>query len=103
MWIWCSNQEPFHMLLPLLHHMAPLDLNVTKTIIEEWNRSAANLNFIESYAVQFDINEPLNLTEIVLLTGMDGMVSCAHLCYALDYLTPGICSLVKFAAMEKLM
>ena len=50
-----------------------------------------------------DIDKPSNLTEIVSMIGMDGTASRARLRYPRDFLTPGICSLIKPAAMVNLM
>ena len=40
---------------------------------------------------------------MVSAIGMESMVTHAHLRHTQDYLTPGICSLIDPAAMEKLM
>ena len=40
---------------------------------------------------------------MVSVIGMESMVTHARLRYIRDYLTPGICSLIKPAAMEKMM
>ena len=54
-----------------------------------YNESA---NFIESFDVDFEINEPSNLTETVLLIGTEGSGVLARLLFSRDYLTPRICS-----------
>ena len=59
------------------------------------------VNFTESYAVHFHIYGPSNLTEMVSVIDMEGMVSCTHLRYTQDYLMWGICSLIKPATMKK--
>ena len=60
-------------------------------------------NFTESYVVNFHINEPSNLTEIVAVIGIEGMVSRTRFLYTRDYLMPGMCSVIKSTAMEKLL
>ena len=62
-----------------------------------------SFNFTQSYAVHIDINGPLNLTEMVPVIGMEGMVSHACLCYTQSHLTASICILIKPADMDKLM
>ena len=37
------------------------------------------------------------------MIGVESMVTCTGLRYTQDYLTPGLCSLIKPTAMEKLM
>ena len=60
-----------------------------------------NVDIIESYAVNFDINGWLNLTEMIKVISMEGMVSNAQLCYAQAYLMMrGKCSLIKPAVMK---
>ena len=71
------------------------------TTIKHVNHESAD--FIENHAVDFNINGRSNLIEMVQVIGMEGTVSCAHLGYTQDYLTPGICSLIEPNAMEKLM
>ena len=44
-----------------------------------------SVNFIETYIVYFDINEPSNLTEMVPVIGMGDIVS--HLCLFPDEIT----------------
>ena len=58
-----------------------------------------SVNFIESNAVHFDINGPLNCAEMVPVICM-GLR--AHLFCTWDYLMLGICSLIKPTARKKL-
>ena len=51
-----------------------------------------SVNLIESYAVYFDTKVPANLTEMVLVTGMESIVSRARLRYIQHWLASGICS-----------
>ena len=60
-------------------------------------------NLIECYDVAFDTNDWWNPFKTVPVIGMEGMVTRACLRYTWDYLTLGICSLFKLAAMEKLI
>ena len=109
----CSKREPFHALPPLLRLVVPLscarealphafnfgvfkyDKSNPTTIRYIYNESE-KLN--KSCDVAFDSNNWWNLTLIV-----ESLVTRAGLRYTRDYLTPGICSLIKPAAMEKLM
>ena len=59
-------------------------------------------NLIDSNDVAFDSNDRWN-QQAVPVIGMEGMVPRARLRYTRSYLTPGICSLIKHAVMEKLM
>ena len=56
--------------------------------------------FIESYAAHFDINGSFDPTPMAAVLLMEGMVSSNHLHYTQDYLTLGINSRIKPAAME---
>ena len=114
--IWCLKREPFHILLRLLRRMMALNdricrfkmpiikgygvyvpqPQVTKiwmfkcvksnstTKLHAYNESA---NYIGSYTVHFNINRPSNLTEMVPVIGMEGIVSHTCLCYSRDHLT----------------
>ena len=128
----CLKREPFHVLLPLLRHMVPLnDENCRLTIpvgkgrcarealphafnigVFEYGKSNPTTikhiynesdNFNESCHVAFDNNSCWNLPLTVPVIGVESMVTHAGLRYRRAYLTPGICSLIKHAAMGKLM
>ena len=62
-----------------------------------YNKSA---NFIESYAVHFNINGPSNFTRMVPVIGMKGVVSHPCFCDKRDFLMLNICS-IKSTAVEK--
>ena len=51
-------------------------------------------NLTESYAVHFDINGPLNVTEMVPVIGMGCMLARARLRCTRDYFATGICTLL---------
>ena len=70
------------------------------TKIKHIYNKSENLN--ESCDVAFDSSNWWNLSWTVPVIGVESMVTRAGLRYT-DYLTPGICSLIKPAAMEKLM
>ena len=128
----CSTREPFHALLPLLRHVVPLndgnchltipvvkgrcdrealphafDIGVFKygrsnhTTIKQSCNESENLN--GSCDVAFDSNNWWNLPYTVPVIGVESMVTRAGLRYTRDYLTTVICSLIKPAAMEKIM
>ena len=128
----CSKQEPFHLLLPLLRHVVPFkdgnccliipvvkgrcacevlphafNIGVFKycksnpTTIKHIYNESDNLN--KSCDVAFDSKNLWNLPLTVPMIGVESMVTHAGLRYTRDYLTPGICNLIKPAAMEKLM
>ena len=98
------------LLLPMLHHMVPHNdgnchptmpiikrqgacdplLETTKIRVVECSKSnSATMkhiynkaaNFIKTYVVHIGTSEPLNLTEMVPVISMGGMVSCACLHY----------------------
>ena len=125
----CSKREPFHVLLPLLRHVVPLDdgncrltIPVVKglcarealphafnigvfrygksnpTTIKHIYNESENLN--ESCDVAFDNNNRWNRPYRVPVIDKN-MVTRTGLRYTRDYLTPGICSLFKPAALEK--
>ena len=71
------------------------------TTIKHIYNESENLN--ESCDVVFDSNNWWNLPYTMPVIGVESMVKRAGLCYTRDYLTAGICSLIKPAAMEKLM
>ena len=58
-------------------------------------------NFIESYVVNFVVNEPTNLNEMVAAIDMEAILPRARLHYTRHYLMSGIGSLVKPVAMEE--
>ena len=53
--------------------------------------------------VSFHTNDCWNFLWMVPVIGMESMVKCARLRYTGGNLTPDICSLIKPAAIEKLM
>ena len=57
-------------------------------------------NVIASSNVDFYINGPSNLTEMVPPIGVEGTVSRTYFPYTRDHLTLGIGRLIKSAAME---
>ena len=75
-------------------------INNSATIIHIYNKSA---NIIESCNITFDTNDCWNFPKTVPVFGIESMVTRVCLCYMQDYLTPGICSLIKPTALEKLM
>ena len=124
--------SPFHALLPLLRHVVRLndgnchltipvvkgrcarevlphafDIGVFKygrsnhTTIKHIYNGSENLH--GSCDVAFDSNNWWNLPWTVPVIGVESMVTRAGLRYTRDYLTPGICRLIKPAAMEKMM
>ena len=126
----CSKREPFYVLLPSLRHIVPLNdgncrLTIpfvkgrcarealpdapyigvfeygkgNPTIIKHIYNESENLN--ESCDVAFDSNTWRNLPLSVPVIGVESMVTRTGLRYTRDYLTPGICSLMKSAAIEK--
>ena len=57
-------------------------LDAMKAGLLQWNMFTMNLRTLTKNPVfLFDINEPLILTEIVQVIGMEGMMSCACLRY----------------------
>ena len=100
-WLWCLKQEPSCVLLLLLHHMVSLNdgnCHLTMLVVKgfcahdpllyTFNIGVFNchkshttaikpvynesMDFIESYAVDFDINGWWNLIETVQVIGMEG-------------------------------
>ena len=61
------------------------------------------LQWIWDSCDNFDSRNWGNLPYMIPVIGMENMVTCASLSYTQDYLTPGICSLIKPTAVEKLM
>ena len=128
----CSKREPFHALLPLFRHVVALDDGNSRhtilvfkgrcarealphafkigmfkydksnsTTIKHIYNESENLN--ESCDVAFQSNDWWNLPWNVPVIGVETMVPRAGLRYTRDYLTPGICNLIKPTAIEKLM
>ena len=128
----CSKREPFHELLPLLRHVVPLNdencrltipvvkghcardalphifhigmfkfVEMISTTMEHIYKEYANI--IEDSNVAFDTNDCWNFQLMVPVIAIESMVTHAHPSYTRDFLTPGICSLIKPAAMVKLM
>ena len=85
---------------PLLRHVLPLNEVKHFARKDVYDESA---NFIDNYAVHFEINGPSHLTEMLPVNVMEVMVSRFRLPNTRDYLAPGICSLIKHSTMEKLM
>ena len=127
----CSKREPFHAPIPLLRYVVPLNGNcrLTKPVVKGpcarealphpfnigvfrygKNKSATIKQFATNLRTWMKVMTLL-LTAItggifhkqVLAIGVESMVTRAGLRYTRDYLTPGICSIIKPAAMGKLM
>ena len=58
---------------------------------------------IEGYNVACDTNDCWNFQHTVPVIIIESMVTRARPSYTRDFLTPGICSLIKPAAMVRLM
>ena len=128
----CSKREPFHALLPLLHQVVPLNDGNCRLSIPvakgcwacEVLPHACNIGVFQygennpTTINTFTINLRTLMKVVMLLStaifggifhkqcqwlGVESMVTCTGLGYTQDYLTPGICSPIKPAAMEKLM
>ena len=127
--IWCSNPEPFCMLLPLLRHAVPLTAGVVASqcpsskdaalmmrfftpllsaCINPSKRSSTikcicneSANIIASCNVAFDTNDCWNTPKTVPVNCIWSIVTRTRLRYSREFLTPGICSLIKYAAKEK--
>ena len=115
----CLKREPFHMLLPLLSHVVPLKRRESSPhntrgqgTLCSWAPHAFNIDVFKygksnPTTIKHIYNESENLNENcdvpVPMIGMESMMTRAGHCYTRDYLTPGICSLIKPAAKEKLM
>ena len=109
------KREPPRVLLPLLSHVVPNhdgDCRLTNAVVKVLgareplpgttnirvfkrgkiflSRNNESANFIESYVVYIDTNEPLNIIEMMAMIGMEGMVPHANLHYTWNFLTPGI-------------
>ena len=128
----CSKREPFHALLPLLRQVVLLNdgncrltmpvgkgrcardalprafhIGVFKfvftisTAIKHIYKESAHI--IEGCGVACDTNDCWNFQYTVLVIAIESMVTRARPSYTRDFLTPGICSLIKPAAMVKLM
>ena len=127
-----SKREPFYPLLPLLRHVVPLsdgNCRLTIPVVKgRWYRDALphafNIGVFkygknnrttiqhiynkfeilnESCDVGLDSNNWWKLPETVPVIGVESMVTRAGLLYTRDYLTPGTCSLIKPAAVEKVL
>ena len=70
------------------------------TIKHVYNESA---KITEGCNVAFHTNDYWNIPKTLPLITIESMVTCACLHYTRDYLTQGICHLIKPIAMEKLM
>ena len=128
--IWSSKPEPFRVQLRSLDHVVPLSdgnsrhampvvrgpcardlLRYTFSICVfncgKCRYSAiknANNEFVDfagNYVVIYNINGRLNPTKMVKVIGMEDLVSHYRLDWTREYLTPGLCSLVKPYVMEK--
>ena len=127
----CSKRETFHALLPLFRHVVPLnDRNCRLTmpvgkgrcareaLPHAFNSGVFKYGKSNPTTIKLIYNKSENLNEVVtlLLTARIGGIFHkqyqwlawrvwwrAGLCYTRDYLTSGICSLIKPAAMEKMM
>ena len=126
------KREPFRVLLPLLRHVVPLnDGNCRLTIPVGKGRCARDAlphafhigefkfiftistaikhiykesaNTIEGCNVACDTNDCWNFQQTVPVITIESMVTRARPSYTRVFLTPGICSLIKPAAMVKLM
>ena len=60
-------------------------------------------DFIDNCEVAFDTDDWWNQPKTVTVIGLESMAPCARLSYTRDYLPRGICSLIKPAAMTKLI
>ena len=68
------------------------------TTIKDIHNEFANL--IDRIKVDFDNNDWWFFQETVSVIGMESVVTRPYLRYIRDYLTPGICSLIKLVPME---
>ena len=112
---WCplmmgivASQYPssrLHCACDTLPHSFNIDVfetvkNNSTTIEHIYNES---VNFIDNCDVAFDTTDLWNQPKTVPVIVMEGMVTHPRLRYTRDHLPPGICSLIKPAAMAKLI
>ena len=71
------------------------------TAIKKHLKESANI--IEGCNVVFDTNDCWKFQQTVPVIAIENMVTHARISYTQDFLTPGICNLIKPAAMVKLM
>ena len=78
-----------------------VSLNPLQRILPQINIYNESANIFEGFDVGFYPNDCWYFPSTASVVGMESIVTRAHLLYTHFYLTLGICSLIKPAAMEK--
>ena len=86
---------------PAFHIVVFKVIETISTAIKHIYKESANIT--EDSNVAFDTNDCWNFLKTVPVIVIKSMVTRARPSYTQDFLTPGICSLIKSAAMVKLM